>query len=228
MMSHVDQVNCVDRSLRDILKVNKPFGGIPVVFGGDPRQILPVVRHGSNSQTVKMCIYSSPLSDDILQIKHKTNMRVAMDEVAFSTYLLTVGNGTAQIHTDIGPDMIQIPQEYLVDTLNALINKVFPNIEEGYSHKYYVSCCAILTPRNTNVDIINEIIMHKYPGKGKTYFSSDTIAEDDLSGSYPTEFLNSVTASGIPPHAMTLKIVAPVMLLRNLRAGPGNGLRNGT
>ena len=43
MMSHVDQVTRVDRSLRDILKVDKPFGGIPVVFGGDPRQILPVV-----------------------------------------------------------------------------------------------------------------------------------------------------------------------------------------
>ena len=27
---------------------------------------------------------------------------------------------------------------------------------------------------------------------------------------------------------MTLKVGAPVMLLGNLRAGPGNGLRNGT
>ena len=47
MMSHVDQVDCVDRSLRDILKVDKPFGGIVVVFGGDPGQILPVVCHGN-------------------------------------------------------------------------------------------------------------------------------------------------------------------------------------
>ena len=47
MMSHVDQVDCVDRSLKDILKVDKPFGGIPVVFAGDPRQILPVLCHGN-------------------------------------------------------------------------------------------------------------------------------------------------------------------------------------
>ena len=46
MMSHVDQVNCVDRTIRDIYKDDRPFGGIPVVFCGDPRQILPVVRHG--------------------------------------------------------------------------------------------------------------------------------------------------------------------------------------
>ena len=43
MMAHAHQVDCVDRSLRDIRKVNKPFGGIPTVFSGDPRQILPVV-----------------------------------------------------------------------------------------------------------------------------------------------------------------------------------------
>ena len=47
MMSHVNQVDCVDRSLRDILKVDKPFGGIVVVFGGDLQQILPVVHHAN-------------------------------------------------------------------------------------------------------------------------------------------------------------------------------------
>ena len=31
----------------------------------------------------------------------------------------------------------------------------------------------------------------------------------------------------MPPHSVTLKVGAPVMLLRNHRAGPGNGLRNG-
>ena len=31
MMSHVHQVDCVDRSLRDIMKNDKPFGGIPIV-----------------------------------------------------------------------------------------------------------------------------------------------------------------------------------------------------
>ena len=49
-----------------------------------------------------------------------------------------------------------------------------------------------------------------------------------MANTYPTDFLNSVTLSGMPPHAMTLKVGAPVMLLQNLRAGPGYGLRNGT
>ena len=47
MMSHEHQVDCVDHSLQDIMKIDKPFGGIAVVFGGDPHQILPVVHHGN-------------------------------------------------------------------------------------------------------------------------------------------------------------------------------------
>ena len=58
--------------------------------------------------------------------------------------------------------------------------------------------------------------------------SADTIAEEHLQNAYPSEFLNSITLSGMPPHSMTLKVGAPVILLRNLRAGSGNGLRNGT
>ena len=34
MMSHVHQVDCVDHSLHDIMKIEKPFGGVTVVFGG--------------------------------------------------------------------------------------------------------------------------------------------------------------------------------------------------
>ena len=39
MMSQVHQVDCVNRSLRDI-----PIGSVPIVFGEDPPQILPVVK----------------------------------------------------------------------------------------------------------------------------------------------------------------------------------------
>ena len=213
MMSHVDQVNCVDRSLRDILKDDRPFGGIPVVFNGDPKQILPVVHHGNRSQIVKACIHSSSLWHETQQIKLTTNMQVDMDEVAFSDYLLTLGNGTAQVHNEVGEDMIQIPKEYLVDTLETMISKVFPRIEEGYADKYFVSYHAILTPKNENVDNINEIVMKKFPGEGKTYLSANSIAEGDLNNTYPTDFLNSVTPSGMPPHSMTLKAGAPVILL---------------
>ena len=58
--------------------------------------------------------------------------------------------------------------------------------------------------------------------------SAESVADEDMANTYPTDFLNSVILSGMPPHAMTLKVGAPVMLLQNLRAGPRYGLCNGT
>ena len=49
-----------------------------------------------------------------------------------------------------------------------------------------------------------------------------------MANTYTTDFLNSVTLSSMPPRAMTIKVGAPVMLLQNLRAGPGYGLCNST
>ena len=70
--------------------------------------------------------------------------------------------------------------------------------------------------------------MTKFPGKGRPYLSADSVAEEDLHDAYPIDFLNSITLFGMPPHSMTLKTGAPVILLRNLRGGLGGGLRNGT
>ena len=159
MMSHVHQIDCVDRTLRDIMKLDKPFGGIPTVFGGDPRQILPVVCHGNRAHIVKACLQSSKLWPAIKQLKLTTNMRLTGADDDFSTFLLAIGDGTAEVHLDKGEDMIQIPQKYLVDSIDKLIDKTFPDIEEGYQNKYFVSTRAILTPKNDNVDKINEQIM---------------------------------------------------------------------
>jgi PIF1-like helicase len=42
-MQHKYAIDSVDRAVRDLLKNDKPFGGITAVFGGDFRQTLPVV-----------------------------------------------------------------------------------------------------------------------------------------------------------------------------------------
>ena len=70
--------------------------------------------------------------------------------------------------------------------------------------------------------------MDRFPGIGHIYLSADSVAKEDLVNAYPTEFLNSITLFGMPPYSMTLEVGAPVILLRNLRAGPGYGLCNGT
>ena len=146
-------------------------------------------------------------------------MRVYGEEVSFSSYLLAIGDGSENVHTDVGEDIIQIPEQYLVKTMEALIEKVFPLVGTCYPDKYFVFRHAIFTPRNDVIDMINEWIIEKFPGAAATYRSADTVAEDDLRNVYPTEFLNSITLSGMPQHPMTLKVGAPGMLLRNLKSG---------
>ena len=61
-MVHRHAFEAVDRMLRDITKAvdlsleNQPFGGKVVVFGGDFRQILPVVIKGSHEDIVGSCL----------------------------------------------------------------------------------------------------------------------------------------------------------------------------
>ena len=47
-------VECIERSLRDLMNSTELFGGKIVCLGGDPRQTLPVVKRGSRAQIVKV------------------------------------------------------------------------------------------------------------------------------------------------------------------------------
>ena len=89
------------------MKIEKSFGGITVVFGGDPHQILSVVHHG-NHCNVQACIHSSSLWEEIQQLNLTINMRLKPDEVDFAKYLLQLGNGTTPVHPEIGEDVVKI------------------------------------------------------------------------------------------------------------------------
>jgi len=52
----------------------KPFGGKVVVFGGDFRQILPVVIKGGREDIVGSCLRRSILWKDVKLMTLKTNM----------------------------------------------------------------------------------------------------------------------------------------------------------
>ena len=88
---------------------------------------------------------------------------------------------------------------------------------------------CIFAPKNEHVDFLNNKILTKIiPGEETTFKSIDSVFCDDPdeAQNFPTEYLNSLTPSGMPPHNLKLKIGATVMLLRNLNAS--NGQCNGT
>jgi hypothetical protein len=49
-MMHRHIMEAVDRTFQDILGSDKPFGGVPFVFGGDFQQILPVIPGASKAR----------------------------------------------------------------------------------------------------------------------------------------------------------------------------------
>jgi hypothetical protein len=228
MASHRLAIECVDRTFQDLRQSPLPFGGCVVLFGGDTRHILPVIRHGTEATIMDSSITRSTLWAKCQELPLTTNMRVDPEEVEFTEFLLKVGNGR---HTQVDPgrpNLMALPQEYLLECLEDLLEEVYPNIQDGYRDPYFLASRTILTPLNEDVDKINSKCVESFPGVPTIFFSSDAVQQDDPNLPVPTEFLNSLTPSGMPPHKLELKKNIVVMLLRNLQAGPKEGLRNGT
>ncbi len=61
---------------------------------------------------------------------------------------------------------------------------------------------------------INTSIINKIPGDSKTYNIGDSVSSEDPGevAHYPTEFLNAIAVSEIPPHELKLLPRAIVIL----------------
>ncbi|XP_060846201.1 ATP-dependent DNA helicase PIF1-like [Rhopalosiphum padi] len=208
------QLTVVNRLLKDIMGSELPFGGKPVLFAGDFRQILPVVRRGVRSDIVRSSIKYNCLWRDLEQFSLTRNMR-ADNDVDFATWLLQLGNGQLP-EVDGVRDTIEIPREMVCDVAN-LIDFVFPqqmslaNIDE-FARK------IILCPRNDECRQVNRTVLQRIDGAHQSYTAIDTVVVDDPDevANYPTEFLNTLEPDGLPPYNLTLKVGSIVMLLRNL------------
>lgn len=93
---------------------------------------------------------------------------------------------------------------------------MFPNIALNYKNHDWLSERAILAAKNKDVDDMNFIIQNEIAGDLQTYKSVDTVTSEDEVVNYPTEFLNSLELSGLPPHNLKLKIGSVIIMLRNI------------
>ena len=136
----------------------------------------------------------------------------------FSQHLLKIGDGTFQNDKD---SIIQINSTFAISVLdqNNLINKVYPEISHlSNKSNEWLRERAILAPKNDIVNIINEKVLSMFEADKKNYISIYTLTNQDEAIDIPTEFLNSLNPSGLPPHKLDLKIGAPIILMRNLNA----------
>lgn len=213
-MSPGTQLTIVDRLLRDIMGSQTPFGGKPILFAGDFRQILPVVRRGDRSAIVLASIRQNSLWKNTEKFALTRNMRAGND-ADFADWLLMLGNGQLP-EVDGIQDTVNIPREMVCD-VDDLIDFVYPqrmslaNVD-GFARK------IVLCPKNDECRQINHRVLQRVEGAERTYHAIDTVVADDPDevANYPTEFLNSLELNGLPPYALTLRVGAIVMLLRNL------------
>ncbi|CAG8576225.1 738_t:CDS:2, partial [Cetraspora pellucida] len=65
---------------------------------------------------------------------------------------------------------------------------------------------AILASKNDQVDTINSTIINQFSENPTEYLSTDTIKDhNETANLYPTEFLNSLSITGLPSHKLILK-----------------------
>ncbi|XP_042505539.1 ATP-dependent DNA helicase PIF1-like [Macadamia integrifolia] len=226
-MAKRQAIEALDRTLQDITGNSESFGGKVVIFGGDFRQVLPVVPRATRTETVDASLVMSYLWPKMKKLQLTTNMR-AINDSCFSEFLLRVGNGEELTKSE---DLIRIPDEMVIEHQNDgkseddLINAIFPSLQQHAHSTEYITQRAILATKNDTVDKLNEKLIELFPGESVTYYSFDS-ATDDAETQYPEEFLNSLAPKGLPPHKLVLKKNCPIMLLRNLN--PSHGECNGT
>ncbi|UYV82683.1 hypothetical protein LAZ67_22000535 [Cordylochernes scorpioides] len=220
-MAHYRALEIVDRLLKDIMHCDLAFGGKVVVLGGDFRQVLPVVPRASRAEIVAACIKQSKLWPLFVILRLTQNMRAGIDAQSFSQWLLKVGDG--DLPTD-QQGLISLPESCIFHGVD-LVQEIFGS---SYGDITALSQSVILTPKNTDSLEINEKVLDRLPNRSQCFLSVDSVECENVEeqNNYPTEFLNSLTPTGMPPHRLNLKIGAIVMLLRNLN--PKQGLCNGT
>nr|XP_027086581.1 uncharacterized protein LOC113708317 [Coffea arabica] len=216
-MINKGSIEAVDRLLQDLMDSNALFGSKVIVFGGDFRQVLPVVPKGTKSEFIDASIVNSYIWPHLHKLQLTENMR-ARDDPEFIEYLLRVGNGT---EPTVNNDCIQIPPSMLIrytndeDSIKQLTTTVFPDLSIFSHHDFSAVNRAILTTKNEFVDQINQQLIHDMPGCIQEYISRDKCIEDS-DQTIMEDFINALTPNGFPPHKLILKPNTPIMLLRNM------------
>ena len=152
-------------------------------------------------------------------------MRAGPDAKEFAQFLLQVGNGTYPHSKSENENMIELPSSIISeDIITEIYGQTFNSPEDVLQF----SKVAILAPKNDHCRRINDKVLEMIPGKARTYTSVNRLISENDSEvlQFPVEFLDSLDLTGLPPHELTLKVGAIVMLLRNMNVA--HGLLNGT
>ncbi|XP_076393348.1 uncharacterized protein LOC143265404 [Megachile rotundata] len=149
----------MDRMLKDITGNSQlPFGGKIILLGGDFRQCAPVIPNAPAGSNIAESIRSSPLWSQLKLLHLTQNIRIGPGEVDFAAYLLTIGDGSANVPD---ADITSIPQDVLFhgsprDLIDWVYNRNLTQPNPVH---------ALLCPHNDHCDFINNIILDSLEGE---------------------------------------------------------------
>ena len=168
------------------------------------------------------------------------NVRAAEDP-QFRSFLLDVGNGRAPYDLDLAPNAVVLPASitassswtpvdlarFVYGDLVSRTMAVLTNHRcEDLAH---LAAEAILTPKNEDVQAINDQILAFFPAESVSELPSATTiigrTPEDYQA-FPAEYLHSLNLPQMPPPTLCLCPGAMVSLLRNVDYE--RGLCNGT
>lgn len=140
------------------------MGGKVFVMGGDFRQVLPVVRRANPGQVVAVTLCRSSLWSDTGRLRLIENMRTGANQQEYARWLLSVGDGTEPTYP--GTDCIKLPDSMVAPsrTVADLLSIVYGDLTVPHPPSHFVER-AILTPRNDEVDRINDMVTNLTPGQ---------------------------------------------------------------
>ena len=176
-MANKKAIKIVDELLQGLHNDTREFGNIPIIFTGDFRQTLPIIRKGTIGETIDATIKKLRYYTDIRVMKLTKNMRIqnaASDNAnreihqqlqKFNKYLLDIGSNkqsellqnTTNKFENVDKDLIQLPSDMVYKDLNMLnfVKLMYPDTDTVDE----IASTAILCPKNTDTDEINDIAL---------------------------------------------------------------------
>jgi len=207
-MIHQDVADTVSRTLQDIMHCVRPFGGKTVVFTGDFKQLLPVVRMGrGDNNTLHRCEWWS----SVQRFSFAHNYRAHQD-AAFALMLEHVGRGVMA--------SVPIPPASVASGIPDLVHRVF-----GDNLFLADANSMVLTLTLEDAEVINDYCLLHCGGESRTALAADTMLNCRNPDLYPMEVVAGIRMHGAPPSCLHLKVGARYMIIKNIMRNVFNGVR---
>ncbi|XP_050520476.1 uncharacterized protein LOC126893949 [Daktulosphaira vitifoliae] len=154
-MSPTSQLRVADRLLRDVMNAYAPFGGKPVLFAGDFRQTLPIVKRGSRAQIVSATIRHGVYWVSMEKYSLERNMRADGDQ-PFADWLLQLGAGSL----NKGLEYVTIKVGAVSESFACLLDFVYPRAMSLNNVRDYAKHIVLCVTNDECKNINDQVLLH--------------------------------------------------------------------